>query len=196
VERPSFWRFRGRGSDEVLGVGDVNVILAVEDLVAVAGDRVDVVEAICVLSAPYVPSVVEPDVPLMPSFSSALTPPGCSSSPTILSGSFRLFSSSITLLPCLPNATAAAHPTMPAPTMTISASWCTRRLSSRWSAVCVDSIVGTLDVEVPLARSCGEDVLTPGGSAAIFVPENIVSMVAVGESINCFKWASAQCRDN
>jgi hypothetical protein len=40
--------------------------------------------------------------------------------------------------------------------------------------------VGTLEVEVPRARSCGADVLTPGGSAVIFVPENIVSMLAVG----------------
>jgi hypothetical protein len=47
VEGPPFWRLRGHGCDQVLGVRDVDVFLAVEDLVAVAGDRVDVVETVC-----------------------------------------------------------------------------------------------------------------------------------------------------
>jgi hypothetical protein len=121
-------------------------------------------------------------LPLMPSFSSALTPPGCSNSPTILSGSLRLLSNNMTLLPWFPNATAAAHPTMPAPTMTTSASWCSNRLFSRASVVYVDSVfvVGTDDVDVPRLRRCdGRDWVALGGKPVIFVPENIVSMAAV-----------------
>ena len=38
---------------------------------------------------------------------------------------------------------------------------------------------------MPLARSEGEgEVLTPGGSAVILVPENIVSILAVGGGLN------------
>jgi hypothetical protein len=118
-------------------------------------------------------------VPFMPSFSNAFTPPGCNSSPTMRSGSFRLFSSKITLLPWLPNATAAAQPRTPAPIMTTSASWWMRRLSSRWSVVCVAWAVGATCVEEPLWRSCGEGVaLTPGGSSMILVPEYMASMAA------------------
>ena len=56
-------------------------------------------------------------------------------------------------------------------------------------------MVGTLDVEVPLARSCGEEVLTPGGSAVILVPENIVSILAVvvgllRDPIDSCEWTS------
>ena len=118
-------------------------------------------------------------IPLMPSFSNAFTPPGCSSSPTMRSGSFRLFSSSMTLLPCLPNATAAAQPSTPAPTMTPPASWWTRCLPSWSSTVCVAWAVGAACVEEPLLRSCGEGVaLTPGGSSVSLVPEYMVNMAA------------------
>lgn len=123
--------------------------------------------------------------PRMPNFSSAFTPPGCSNSPTMRSGSLRLFSSNKTLRPCLPNATAAAHPTMPAPTMTTSASWCSRLLSSRVSVVCVaSSMVGTEAVEAPLARNCECREVTPGGSSVILVPEFIVNMVVASCMVN------------
>ena len=43
----------------------------------------------------------------------------------------------------------------------------------------VASVVGADCVEVPLARRCGGgDAVTLGGKPAIFVPENIVSIVA------------------
>jgi hypothetical protein len=46
--------------------------------------------------------------------------------------------------------------------------------------VCVESVVGTEAVEVPRARRCGGgDAVTLGGNPASFVPENIVSIVAV-----------------
>lgn len=65
--------------------------------------------------------------------------------------------------------------------MTISPSWCTRRLSSRESHVCVAPDVGAGWGEAPLARSCGEGAAwTPGGSSASFLPEYMVSMVAAG----------------
>jgi len=50
--------------------------------------------------------------------------------------------------------------------------------------VCVDSTVGTEDLEVPRWRMCGcGDADTPGGRPVIFEPENIVSMIAVVESL-------------
>jgi hypothetical protein len=46
--------------------------------------------------------------------------------------------------------------------------------------VCFASIVGTEAVDVLRVRRCGcDDALTPGGSPAILVPENIVSIVTV-----------------
>jgi hypothetical protein len=67
---------------------------------------------------------------------------------------------------------------MPAPTMTISASWCSVRRFSCESDVSFDSIVGTEAVDVLRVRMCGcDDAVTPGGSPAILVPENIVSIV-------------------
>lgn len=46
--------------------------------------------------------------------------------------------------------------------------------------MCVDSIVGTDWVDVPLCRSWGDgEAETPGGSSASLEPEYIVSMVAV-----------------
>ena len=47
VEGSSFGCFRGRRCEEVVGVRDVDLFLAVKDLVAVAGNGVNVVEAIC-----------------------------------------------------------------------------------------------------------------------------------------------------
>jgi hypothetical protein len=178
----AFGGLGGVRCDEVIGVRNVDRFAVVGDLVAVAWDRIDVVETIYKrMLASLQVCVVNGYVPLMPSFSSALTPPGCSNSPTILSGSFKLFSSKMTLLPWFPKATAAAHPTMPAPTMTTSASWCSSRLFSRASVVYVESVfvVGTEDVDVPRLRRCGgRDWVALGGKPVIFVPENIVSMVA------------------
>jgi hypothetical protein len=55
VEGASFGCFRGPGGDEVIGVGNVDLLFAVEDLVAVAGYRVDVVEAIWGLLSAFHP---------------------------------------------------------------------------------------------------------------------------------------------
>jgi hypothetical protein len=74
--------------------------------------------------------------------------------------------------------------------MTTSASWCSRRLSSRESCLTIDSLAGTEAVDVPLDRRCGGgDAVTPGGSSVIFVPENIVSIVSVvGRSRSQVLW--------
>ena len=69
------------------------------------------------------------DGPAMPRSCSARTPPGCSSSPTMRSGSLRERSRSTTRRPCFPRATASAQPAMPAPTIMPSACrsswwWC------------------------------------------------------------------------
>lgn len=55
VEGASFGCSRGSGGDEVVGVGDVDLLFAVEDLVAVAGYRIDVVEAIWGLLSAFHP---------------------------------------------------------------------------------------------------------------------------------------------
>lgn len=60
--------------------------------------------------------------PSSPSSLSALYPPGCSSSPTILSGSFRSLSTTVTLLPSRARTAAIAEPKTPAPTITTSGS--------------------------------------------------------------------------
>jgi hypothetical protein len=47
VEGSSFGCLRGPGGNEVVRVGNVDLVFAVEDLVAVAGYRVNAVETIC-----------------------------------------------------------------------------------------------------------------------------------------------------
>ncbi len=61
-------------------------------------------------------------LPWSPSLCSALNPPGCSSSPTILSGSERSLSTTVTLRPSLASTAPTADPRIPAPTTTISVS--------------------------------------------------------------------------
>ena len=62
-----------------------------------------------------------------PSFFNACTPPGCNSSPTMRSGSFRFFSRRMTERFCRARVTARDVPNIPAPTTTTSDSWCSRR---------------------------------------------------------------------
>ena len=95
----------------------------------------------------------------------------------------RLFSSRMTLRPCFPNATAAAQPTMPAPTITMSASWWTRRRISRSSWVVVEVVVDTV-VEEDKEDEEEEDG-EEGGESRV---SGIVAMVegrVVASSIEC-----------
>lgn len=113
-----------------------------------------------------------------PSSSNARTPPGCSSSPTMRSGSLRLRSSSITLRPCLPNATAAAHPRIPAPTMTISASWCSLRRISCTSRV---PIAASAPCGLPAGRV--RSVAGVMGAVAVVVAVVVVVVVIVVDMV-------------
>jgi hypothetical protein len=51
VEGAALGRLGGVGRDEIVWVGDVAGLGVVGDLVAVAGDGIDVVEAVCALLA-------------------------------------------------------------------------------------------------------------------------------------------------
>lgn len=61
--------------------------------------------------------------PSRPKSRRALNPPGCSNSPTILSGSFRSLSITVTFLPSLESTVAKEEPRTPDPTMIISGSY-------------------------------------------------------------------------
>lgn len=61
--------------------------------------------------------------PSRPKSRRALNPPGCSNSPTILSGSFRSLSITVTFLPSLESTVAKEEPRTPDPTMMISGSY-------------------------------------------------------------------------
>lgn len=61
--------------------------------------------------------------PSRPKSLRALKPPGCNNSPTILSGSFRSLSITVTFLPSLESTVAKEEPRTPDPTMIISGSY-------------------------------------------------------------------------
>ena len=81
--------------------------------------------SICILSINKINITLNletPALPSSPSFSKTARPPGCRSSPTILSGSFKSLSMTVTRRPSRASTVAKAEPATPDPMITISGS--------------------------------------------------------------------------